>query len=237
MKCYFDDEEFGRIQVYVRRGIKMIRFKWRDGLPQMVVPYGVPPADVLKMVDDNREKIRQLNRGCLSFYEGQVIPCFRSAITITTDARLQNQIACGCQRGDIAAMYVHLPAGVDFASATILRNISSVITKLLVPAAERHLIPYAWTEADRLGLRPVRFEIGRGKRKLGHCTSQGVIQLSRFLMLMPEPLVQGVVCHELAHLTHHNHSQEFYDLLDTYLGGSHAAIDDQINHFAWPILR
>lgn len=103
--------------------------------------------------------------------------------------------------------------------------------------AQDPLISYAWTEADRLGLRPQRFEIGRGKRKLGHCTPRGVIQLSRFLMLMPQPLVQYVVCHELAHLTHPDHSPAFHALLDTYLDGRHADLENQINHFSWPIVR
>lgn len=237
MKCYYDDKEFGRIMIFVRRGAKVMKFGWKDGVAQMTVPYGMPSADVLNMIDTNREKIRLLNRGGVSFSDGQVIPCFRASITISTDARLRNQVTYGRRPDDAASMYVHVPADVDFGSATVKRGISSVISKLLADAALRILIPYAWAEAGRLGLQPLHFEIGRGKRKLGHCTGEGVIQLSRFLMLMPQPLVQCVVCHELAHLTHHDHSPEFYALLNTYLDGRRAELDQQIDRFSWPIMR
>ncbi len=91
--------------------------------------------------------------------------------------------------------------------------------------------------AARLGVQPAGWQVGRGLRKLGHCTTQGVIQLSRALMFLPEDLVDLTVCHELAHLTHFDHSPAFHRLLDSYLGGREAELEARLKNFKWPILR
>lgn len=236
MQCYIDDKEFGRVIVTLRRGMRNVVCRWKDTQLHISAPYGVGER-LLEMLERDREKIRSLKHGEITFHEGQVIPCFRTTLTITTDARLAGQAAFGIDPADGKSLYLRVPAGTDFSSERVGRAISNVISTLLGRIVGRYLIPYAEAEAARLGLQPLRFEIGRGKNKLGHCTQKGVIQLSRFLMLMPEPLVQCVVCHELAHLTHMDHSPAFHALLDSYLDGHRAELDRQVNRFAWPIYR
>ena len=80
-------------------------------------------------------------------------------------------------------------------------------------------------------------QVGRGMRKLGHCTAKKVIQLSRNLMFLPEPLVRYIICHELAHLTHMNHSPQFHALCDRYTGGHEKELEKQLRHFHFPILK
>jgi predicted metal-dependent hydrolase len=103
--------------------------------------------------------------------------------------------------------------------------------------AEKVLLPFAREVADGLGLKPAGFEVGRGMRKLGHCTAKRVIQLSRNLMFLPEPLVRYIICHELAHLTHMNHSPEFHALCDQYCNGQEKALERQLRQFSFPILK
>jgi len=74
-------------------------------------------------------------------------------------------------------------------------------------------------------------------RKLGHCTSKKVIQLSRNLMFMPEELIRYIICHELAHLTHMNHSPQFHALVDEYTGGREKELERQLRQFRFPIAR
>jgi len=73
-------------------------------------------------------------------------------------------------------------------------------------------------------------------RKLGHCTSRNVIQLSRNLMFMPEELVRYIICHELAHITHKNHSPQFHALCDKYCSGKEKALERQLRQFRFPIV-
>ena len=74
-------------------------------------------------------------------------------------------------------------------------------------------------------------------RKLGHCTTGKVIQLSRAVMMLPPDLVDLVICHELAHLTHMDHSAAFHALCNSYLGGRERSLDKRLRSFNWPVRR
>lgn len=237
MQCYFIDKEFGKVVVTLRRGMKNVRCRWRGNRLYMSAPYGME-KQLEGLVDADRDKIRALNHQKITFHDGQVIPCFHTTLTISTDAKLTtNCVAHGIDPSDGVSLYMRVPADLDLENDAATRALSKVISLLFGRIAHRYLIPYAQSEAARLGLKPRGFEIGKGTVKLGHCTRGGVIQLSRHLMLLPEPLVQYVVCHELAHLTHMDHSPAFQALLDSYLDGRSAELDRQIAHFPWPILR
>lgn len=237
MQCYFIDKEFGKVVVMLRHGMKNVRCRWRGNRLYMSAPYGME-KQLEGLVDADRDKIRALNYQKITFHDGQVIPCFHTTLTISTDAKLTtNCVAHGIDPADGVSLYMRVPADLDLENDAATRALSKVISLLFGRIAHRYLIPYAQSEAARLGLKPRGFEIGKGTVKLGHCTRGGVIQLSRHLMLLPEPLVQYVVCHELAHLTHMDHSPAFHALLDSYLNGRSAELDRQIAHFPWPILR
>lgn len=237
MQCYFIDKEFGKVVVTLRRGMKNVRCRWRGNRLYMSAPYGME-KQLEGLVDADRDKIRALNHQKITFHDGQVIPCFHTTLTISIDAKLTtNCVAHGIDPADGVSLYMRVPADLDLENDAATRALSKVISLLFGRIAHRYLIPYAQSEAARLGLKPRGFEIGKGTVKLGHCTRGGMIQLSRHLMLLPEPLVQYVVCHELAHLTHMDHSPAFHALLDSYLNGRSAELDRQIAHFPWPILR
>ena len=237
MQCYFIDKEFGKVVVTLRHGMKNVRCRWRGNRLYMSAPYGME-KQLEGLVDADRDKIRALNHQKITFHDGQVIPCFHTTLTISTDAKLTtNCVAHGIDPADGVSLYMRVPADLDLENDAATRALSKVISLLFGRIAHRYLIPYAQSEAARLGLKPRGFEIGKGTVKLGHCTRGGVIQLSRHLMLLPEPLVQYVVCHELAHLTHMDHSPAFHALLDSYLDGRSAELDRQIAHLPWPILR
>lgn len=57
-------------------------------------------------------------------------------------------------------------------------------------------------------LQEVRFR--RTKTKWGHCTSKGVIQYNWLIMGAPLAVIDYLICHEVSHLHHPNHSQAFW---------------------------
>ncbi|MCH5220392.1 MAG: M48 family metallopeptidase [Muribaculaceae bacterium] len=85
--------------------------------------------------------------------------------------------------------------------------------------AEAYLLPDAFALANRLKVNPTSISISYGQKVLGRCNSRGEILLSRNLVFYPLELRNYVVAHEFAHLTHMNHSQAFYDLLNRYVDG------------------
>lgn len=55
-----------------------------------------------------------------------------------------------------------------------------------------------------------KIKITSASRRWGSCTTQGNINFTWKLILLPIKIMDYVVVHELAHLVHHNHSKSFW---------------------------
>lgn len=64
--------------------------------------------------------------------------------------------------------------------------------------------------ASLMGLTYGRLTITGAKTRFGSCSSKGNISFSFHLMRYPEPAIDYVVVHELAHLRHLDHSPAFW---------------------------
>ena len=56
--------------------------------------------------------------------------------------------------------------------------------------------------------------IRKSRTRWGSCSSKGSINLSFFLLLLPEHLIEYVLLHELCHTIQMNHAPAFWNLLD-----------------------
>lgn len=68
-----------------------------------------------------------------------------------------------------------------------------------------------------IGVVEPRLQIKPLKARWGSCSGSGAITLNVRLMHMPKHSIDYVVVHELCHLVEHNHSKQFYLLLDRML--------------------
>ncbi|MCH5321598.1 MAG: M48 family metallopeptidase [Eubacterium sp.] len=68
-----------------------------------------------------------------------------------------------------------------------------------------------------MNLYPTGVKITKAKKRFGSCNSKNSLCFSCFLMNYPIEAVDYVVVHELAHIRHHNHSKEFYNLIAHYM--------------------
>ncbi len=55
------------------------------------------------------------------------------------------------------------------------------------------------------------------KTRWGSCSSNGTLSFSFRLMMAPPRVLDYVVVHELCHLTHMNHSSDFWNMVETIL--------------------
>ncbi len=58
-----------------------------------------------------------------------------------------------------------------------------------------------------------RIYFRRMKSRWGSCSSKGNITINRYLMYLPENLIEYLVFHEMAHLLELNHSKKFWDVI------------------------
>ncbi|MBR6282692.1 MAG: M48 family metallopeptidase [Muribaculaceae bacterium] len=238
MVGYFDDEQLGRVVVYTRRGQRRAIVRWDGDHLKMTVPADLTLSEIKRILNDMRDGIARLKRRTVTFSIGQVLPCFGCEVSIGMwpehTTRFHYRVV------DSTHAEVLVPSGIDMDRESVKTTISACLQSLMDHLAVVHLLPYAVNVAHSLGLDlPLsRLSVGRGVRKLGHCTREGGnIQLSRNVMFLPEHLVRYVICHELAHLQHHDHSPAFHALVDRYTGGQEAQLEAQLKCFEWPITQ
>lgn len=76
--------------------------------------------------------------------------------------------------------------------------------------AERHFQTRIQTLAPQLGVDVPQFKLSNARTTWGMCLPSGEIRLSWRLIKAPQPQIDYVVAHELAHLKHMNHSRAFW---------------------------
>ncbi|MBE6758238.1 MAG: M48 family metallopeptidase [Ruminococcaceae bacterium] len=77
-------------------------------------------------------------------------------------------------------------------------------------AAADHLPKRVAHFAAVMGVTPAAVKINAAAKRFGSCSSKGNLNFSCRLMAYPPEAIDYVVVHELAHLTHMNHSAAFY---------------------------
>ncbi len=71
--------------------------------------------------------------------------------------------------------------------------------------------------AARHGFSPSKVRISSARTRWGSCSTKGTISLTWRLVMLPMPLIEYVILHELTHLKHHNHNAQFWAALQTIL--------------------
>ena len=71
--------------------------------------------------------------------------------------------------------------------------------------------------AELMGLKYGRITITGARGRFGSCTSKGNISYSFRLMSYPDEAIDYVVVHELSHLVEMNHSERFYQIVESVL--------------------
>jgi predicted metal-dependent hydrolase len=97
------------------------------------------------------------------------------------------------------------------------------LVRFVTQRAKEALPPLAWEDCRAVGAAPRDIMVNNRKSAWGVCTHDGVIKLDRKAVFLPPDLVHQIVLHETAHLTHMNHSQQFYHTLFSLEGSSKEA--------------
>ena len=71
--------------------------------------------------------------------------------------------------------------------------------------------------STKMRLVPTYVGYRKAKTRWGSCSGRDRISFNYYLMKMPLSLVEYVVVHELAHITHKNHSADFWGLVSQYM--------------------
>jgi predicted metal-dependent hydrolase len=89
-------------------------------------------------------------------------------------------------------------------------EIRRVVVRWYKRAAHEWLAERTRLLATRAGLEPPKVMISSAMARWGSCNSRREVRLAWRLVKAPLGLVDYVICHELAHLRHMNHSRAFW---------------------------
>lgn len=135
----------------------------------------------------------------------------------------------------ITAQTLHLlvPQTWDIQEPTHQASLQHALIEVLRKVAKAYLPARTqyWAKYHQIKIENIR--VKNVKTRWGSCSSKGNINLSLHLMLLPDPWIDYVICHELAHIAHPNHSPAFWAHLENLLPGA-LQIDKALNKYRRP---
>lgn len=126
-----------------------------------------------------------------------------------------------------------LPHHFDFFAPGAQMQLHKIVAEILrkqcqhiLPAMLKALAQSAGVSYNRLTFKDIN-------SRWGSCSSLRNINISVWLMMAPEPMVNYVLAHELAHLAEMNHSPRFWAEVDRILGREGAAKEQERQFKVW----
>ncbi len=238
----FLDSDLGVVKIRALASARRFIARWKaDGL-HITLPAGVTGEEFLRVFNEWKPRLLSVKpKEELQYHIGFRYATEDWSVEIVADPLTppHNVMTKLLSDGKADRFAILVAPGADLGTVGAKKLISRIIKDLAAASASRRLLPLAREEARRLGLehRVKAFKVGRGIKRMGCCSASGEISLSCTLMMLPRALRIATITHELAHLTHFDHSPEFYGLWDSYLGHSHIIDTEQRAKIKLPLFQ
>lgn len=182
-----------------------------------------PPAAILKFllakktwIEKNLQKFENWPKAVVKEFKAHEEFPFRGR-----DLKLKPVITLNRKRFVSATaenLLLHIPRD-DWSADQLWRNHEGALKEIRLfykREAVRQLEERVLHWAKEMNLFPKKVGYREQKTRWGSCSSLGHIQLNWRLIVFSAELMDYVIIHELAHLRHMDHSQNFWDLVARY---------------------
>jgi len=171
---------------------------------ELVLPRGVAASTGLRFLAAKRGWIAARLEALpqrVPFVEGAILPLLG----------VPHQV---CREFDPAAPPVRIIDGEIWVRSDPL-HLARRVRDHLVAVAEAEISPRAHRLAARIGREVARVSVRDTRSRWGSCSGQGNLSFSWRLIFAPEPVLEYVVAHEVAHLAEMNHGPRFWRLVES----------------------
>ena len=192
------------IRVNSRARRLLLRIDASSRQVELVLPHGVPAEHGLEFLAAQRGWIAARLDALpapVPFLEGAVVPVFGVMHRI-------------CHESDPTAPPVRI-ADREIRVRGAPEHVARRVKDHLVRLARVELSRRARIYAERIGRPIARVGVRDTRSRWGSCSAKGSLSFSWRLILAPEPVVDYVVAHEVAHLAEMNHGPRFWRLVRT----------------------
>lgn len=228
MKSFYD-EELGNVLIKKHGRAKRVLARRMENHVQLTVPARMPKDEILTIFKSLKPKILAVTPlKIIKIDEKSDISSLTFTLDITRNPISQTNIKMTL---DKKILTINVPPHFDIYKDNIQQIIKDMIITALRHEAKRVLPQKVLFYANKFNLTVREVKINNSKHRWGSCTGRKNINLSLFLLMLPEHLVDYVIVHELAHTIELNHSKRFWEVLNKMYGRNIDDMDKEVTYW------
>jgi predicted metal-dependent hydrolase len=179
----------------------VVRYDAKEKTVRLTIPKYVSLAAGLAFAESRTKWLEARKREQsenIPFASGTIIPLFGEDVTLLHQA--------GRGVAELKDATLMIPGDIEFMPRRITDYIKKRLKEEILALAEKHTPE--WKNRLNITMRETT-------SRWGSCNRKGDLSICWRLAFAPYDILEYVVCHELAHLTHLNHSPRYWKHLET----------------------
>lgn len=232
---HFTDKDLGTILIKRNRRAKRIIARRKTEMIILTVPMQMKNEEIKSHFKSLKPKLLSLPvKKIIEITEGTRIHTFSFEINIK---RIENNLGHITSLLKNRVLIIFIPIHLNIINKQTQTIIRDLIIEALRVEAKRILPPKVLFFAKKWSLEVNQIKINSSKKRWGSCSSSKNINLSLFLLMLPEHLIDYVILHELTHTLELNHGANFWKLLDIHCNGIAKSLDKESRNYTSPHLE
>lgn len=221
-------EGLGDILVTINPRARRFIFRVRDNQLQMTSPKFSSKAEQLKAIEQMKDRLLHLLKSSKE-------PLIDLNFKIETDyfklTIVEGNRDRFMARSELGELTIIAPLNSNFEDEQLQAWLKKVVVEALRRNAKIIFPPRLYELSKRYQIPYQQLRINTSVGRWGSCSTKKSINLSAYLILLPEHLIDYVMKHELAHIKEMNHSPQFWSHLDSLTKGQAQALNDELKHY------
>lgn len=205
-----------------------------DGL-RVSLPHRSSEKEAVRFILSEKEKILNKQRRIKAKKTSTIISENHELKTLTFIIKImpadRNDVFFYMKEGILRIEY---PESADITSDEVQQACWNGINYFLRKEAKRILPQRVEELAGQFGFSFSGVKIQSSKTRWGSCSKEQNINLSFYMMLLPQHLVDYVILHELCHTKEMNHGERFWQLMDEVTAGKTKKLRAEMKRYAMP---
>lgn len=227
----------GAVHFVKKKGIRRVSIVVKPFKGVVVsVPYSVAYADAERFViqksdwiDTAKAKMAKLEARKTVFDESTIFKTKKRTLLFIRNGTDVSVVKASVTSSEIR---IQVPNNVACEHPTVQGVTANAIEKAWVMEAKEILPERTQYLANKFGLKFRAVSVKRIKSRWGSCSVTNNINLSVYLMNLPDHLIDYVILHELCHTVEKNHGVNFWKLLNKLTDGKAKELARQMKSYS-----
>ena len=231
------DTDFGTIEFVVNIQAKCIRVRILPNSLRVTLPARASQKEAMDFVNSVRQKLiakqtklhekREKNAVFINENASLKTLTFRVEVKQVTRENIFFSL-----KGDV--LFIEVPQHINFTDENVQTVCWSGINYFLRKEAKRLLPQRTAILAKAHNFSFSSVKIQSSKSRWGSCSSRKAINLSFYMLLLPQHLIDYVILHELCHTKEMNHSVKFWQWMDKVTDNKSDELKNELKKYSMP---